>query len=82
MCDDCLINTFKGSLKGNLRFPPKCCDEPVILTRRVKETLGDELLSRFHEREEELRQDQTDAKRTYCYVPTCSALIWQKDYVR
>ncbi|EEH38475.2 IBR domain-containing protein [Paracoccidioides lutzii Pb01] len=66
-CRACIRKLFEKSFTDDTLFPPRCCRQPIALSR-VAAFLGEELVKRFQEKSVEYN----DTNRTYCSNPTCS----------
>ncbi len=69
-CRDCLVIFFKISMKNESLFPPRCCDQ-LILLENVRNYLEPELVSDFEKKQVEFET----TNRTYCHNSTCRAFI-------
>lgn len=71
MCKTCTVRLFKGAMKDESLFPPRCCRTHEVPIELARPLLGDTLAARFEEKAVELRTQD----RTYCHVPHCSESI-------
>ncbi|ODH12774.1 hypothetical protein ACO22_07928, partial [Paracoccidioides brasiliensis] len=66
-CRACTRKLFEKSFTDVTLFPPRCCRQPIALSR-VAAFLGEELVKRFQEKSAEYN----DTDRMYCSNPACS----------
>lgn len=67
---DCLADLFRAATTDESLFPPRCCQQPFVLSD-VQHHLGAELLRTFAT----ISVEFGTPNRVYCHRPTCSAFI-------
>ncbi|KZT06377.1 uncharacterized protein LAESUDRAFT_743524 [Laetiporus sulphureus 93-53] len=67
---DCLVELFRAATTDESLFPPRCCQQPFIVSE-VEPHLGPELSALFNKKAIEFNT----ADRVYCHQPTCSSFI-------
>ncbi|OJJ42378.1 hypothetical protein ASPZODRAFT_137305 [Penicilliopsis zonata CBS 506.65] len=69
-CRSCLEDLFKASMTDESLFPPRCCQQPIVMsTARI--FLEYSLVQEFEKKKIEFETPN----RTYCYSAGCSAFI-------
>lgn len=69
-CSSCLTHYFKWALDEERIFPAKCCRMPIRL-QDAEPCIPDKVAKQYKAKMAECAA----VDRTYCHVPTCSALI-------
>jgi hypothetical protein len=75
-CGECLKNWFLDACKNESKMPPKCCSIiPLSAVTKLLNSLQIELYKAKYE-------EWATPDRIYCPVPTCSAFIPQRLYIK
>lgn len=69
-CTDCLRGLFRASFTDESLFPPRCCQQRIVVDI-AQEFVTTPDLETFHQKEVEFETPD----KTYCCVPTCSTFI-------
>lgn len=69
-CRRCLVRLFEDALTDESLFPPRCCQEPIPLSR-VRGFIGSKMTVLFEKKSIE----HSDPYRTYCAIPSCSQYV-------
>ncbi len=69
-CRECLQDLFRGSIRDESLFPPRCCRQPITPTF-VRIFLTSDIVRQYEKKKIEF--DTSD--KTYCSSPSCSAFI-------
>lgn len=67
---ECLVDLFRAATVDETLFPPRCCQQPILLDI-VQHYLGAEMLVTFNR----ISIEFSTIDRVYCHRPTCSAFI-------